>query len=84
MDPFRILQSTQPTIRYQPRKYNTLTDALSKSRRQELTGSGVVVITEGNAAQKLVVNTRSPIVLTKEIQLWKEAQIEDPAIQATL
>ena len=69
----------QPTIRYQPGKANILTGALSKSRREELTGSEIVG-TEGNSAQELAVITRSSIVLTEEIQLWNEAQTKDPAI----
>ena len=74
-----FFQSIQPTIRYQPKKANILADALSKSRREELTRSGIAG-TEGDSAPELVVITRSSIVLTEEIQLWNEAQTKDPAI----
>ena len=39
---------------------------------------------KGNSAPKIAVITKSSIVLTEEIQLWKEVQTKDPAIQATL
>ena len=34
-----FFQAIQPSIRYQPGKADILVDALSKSRREELTGS---------------------------------------------
>ena len=83
MNPFRILSVNTTNNRVPPRKANILADALSRSRREELIGSGIVG-TEGNSALELVVITRSSIVFTEEIQLWKEVQTKDLAIQATL
>ena len=65
-----LFQSIQPTIRHQPGKANILVDALSRSRREELIGSGIIG-TEGNSAPELAVITRFSIALMEEIQLWK-------------
>ena len=78
-----FFQSIQPTIRYQPGEANILADALSRSRREEFIGSESSSTT-GNLAPEIAVITRSSIVLTEEIQLWKEAQTKDPTTQTTM
>ena len=78
-----FFQSIQPTIRYQPGKANILADALSRSRREDSTQSAITA-PDDQTMQELTVVTRSSIVLTDEIQLWKEARTKDLAIQATM
>ena len=79
MDPTGIPSINSTKIRYQSGKANILADALPGRRREELARSEATEA-EGNPKQQITVITS--IVLTEEIQLWKEAQKEDPEIQA--
>ena len=77
-----FFQSIQPTIVYQPGKANILEDALSRSKRVEL--DAVLNTEDSDQAQELSVMTRSSIVATEEVNIWRAAQEEDPVVSDTV
>ena len=64
-----FFQSINPVIKYQPGKANVIADALSWSRGQQ---------EDDSTSPSLNVLTRSLLVDSSEIQLWKTAQEDDP------
>ena len=61
-----------------------MADALSKSKRVELDGKEDRGEKRGKEEQEVAVIMRSSIVLTEEIEMWKEAQENDPVIRDTI
>ena len=78
-----FFQSIQTTIVYQPGKANILADALSRSKRVELDAIHSMMV-NGDQADEIAVMTRSSIVATEEVKMWKIAQEEDPVVQDTI
>ena len=75
-----FFQSIQPTIVYQPGKANILEDALSRSKRVELDAIHSMMA-NGDPEEEITVMTRSSIVATEEVKIWRTAQEEDPIVQ---
>ena len=42
------------------------------------------MIVNGDQAEEIAVMTRSSIVATEEVKIWKIAQEEDPVVQDTI
>ena len=70
-------------IVYQPGKADILADALSRSKWVELDAIHNMMI-EGDQIEEIAVMTRSSIVATKEVKIWRTAQEEDPIVQDTI
>ena len=68
---------------YQPGKANILADALSRSKRVELDAIHNIMA-KGDQAEEIAVMTRSSIVATEEVNIWRIAQEEDPVVQDTI
>ena len=65
---------------YQPGKANILADALSRSKRVELDAIHSMMAS-GDPEEEIAVMTRSSIVATEEVKIWRTAQEEDPVVQ---
>ena len=68
---------------YQPGKANILADALSRSKRVELDAIHSTMA-EGDQAKEIAMMPQSSIVATKEVNIWRTAQEEDPVVQDTI
>ena len=65
---------------YQPRKANIMADALSRSKRVELDAIHSMMVS-GDPNEEIAVMTRSSIVATEEVKIWRTAQEEGPVVQ---
>ena len=69
------------TIVYQRRKVNILEDALSRSKIAELNVVNSVAVKSDQLEEVFLMMTRSSIVATKEIKIWRTVQEENPIVQ---
>ena len=58
-------------------------DALSRSKRVELDAIHSMMI-EGDQVKEIAMMTRSSIVATEEVKIWRTTQEEDPVVQDTI